>query len=345
MPALAVSMIIKDAEKHLMECLSSVREVADEIIVADTGSTDASIAIAQSAGVRVIQIPWENDFSKARNLSLFQVTADWVLMIDADERLDPNAVSVLPVLMADDSIAGYQVTIRNYILSLNQKLWLGPAKPNDSGYAPANIYPAYFDHQNVRLFRRNPQIYFTGCVHETVGRRIQEIGMNLSWAPFVIHHFGLAADEQTLVKKVFSYRDMGRRKVADNPHDARACLELGIVELENFGNEQESLQHFERACKLEPTLGVAWFFAGKCQFKLEDYESALQSLHFAKINGYETTAAAEIAGDANCKLGRYEAACAAYERALVMSPANDTIMAKLNSAESRLSTDSTHVSD
>jgi glycosyltransferase involved in cell wall biosynthesis len=342
MPALALSMIIKDAEKHLLECLASVRDAVDEIIVADTGSTDASIEIAQRAGARVFQIPWEYDFAKARNLSLAQATADWVLVIDADERLDPGAMSMLPSLLADECIAGYQVIIRNYVPSLKQKLWVGSPKLNDAGYAPAQKYPAYFDHQNVRLFRRNPLIYFTGCVHETVGHRIQEIGMSLSRASFIIHHFGLVADEQTLVKKLLLYREMGRRKIADNPCDARAHFELGIVELENFGNAQESLQHFERACALEPTLGVAWFFVGKCQFQLGHCENALQSLHCAESLGYETIATAELSGDANCNLGNYGAACAAYRQALKLSPANAALISKLSSAESKLRTDSTN---
>ncbi len=96
MPTLALSMIVKNGERDLPDCLASVRGVVDEIVVADTGSSDASIEIARAAGARVISIPWENDFAKARNLSLAEVTSDWLLLLDADERLDAGAPTLLP---------------------------------------------------------------------------------------------------------------------------------------------------------------------------------------------------------------------------------------------------------
>ena len=60
-------------------------------MVADTGSTDATPEVAEKHGARMIHIPWENDFASARNEALAAVTADWVLSLDADERLDPES--------------------------------------------------------------------------------------------------------------------------------------------------------------------------------------------------------------------------------------------------------------
>ena len=127
----------------------------------------------------MIEVPWENDFAKARNQSLGAVMADWVLILDADERLDPDATRELPAHLAAPGVAGYQITIRNYLPSLTCKIWDRPAKPNDSGYPASRQYPAYVDHENVRLFRRDPQIYFTCRVHETVGHRIVELGRRI----------------------------------------------------------------------------------------------------------------------------------------------------------------------
>src|SRR5689334_10382353 len=108
MPTLALSMIVKNAAADLAECLASAAGIVNEMVVADTGSDDDSVAIARAAGAKTISIPWENDFAKARNLSLEQVTSDWVLMIDADERLDPGAARKLPSLLANRGVAGYQ---------------------------------------------------------------------------------------------------------------------------------------------------------------------------------------------------------------------------------------------
>ena len=112
MPTLALSMIVRDAEKDLPACLESARGLVDEIVVADTGSTDATPEVARRYGAQVFSIPWEQDYARARNLALAEVRSDWVLMLDADEQLDPGAARVLPRLMEKKDIAGYQITIR-----------------------------------------------------------------------------------------------------------------------------------------------------------------------------------------------------------------------------------------
>ena len=69
------------------ECLRSVQGFADEMVVVDTGSTDATVAIAEAAGARVEQIEWPGDFAPARNQALEFLNGDWVLVLDADEQL------------------------------------------------------------------------------------------------------------------------------------------------------------------------------------------------------------------------------------------------------------------
>jgi len=335
MPSLALSMIVKNGEQDLPECLASVRGVVDEIVVADTGSTDSSAEIAREAGARVISIPWENDFAKARNLSLAEVTADWVIMLDADERLDPSAASLLPSHMANKEVAGYQVTIHNYLRTLTQTLWDRPAIPNDSSYAPARAYPAYTAHENVRLFRRDPEIYFVGRVHETTGPRILETGRKLGRATFLIHHFGMVVDDTSMAKKLLFYRQLGQQKVAEMPEDGQAHLELGIVELENLGNVNEALPYFQRACELKPEYGVAWFFRAKCHFRLGQFAEAARFLREAEGAGHKTAGVAELAGDTHYNLGDYEAACACYRRASKRSAASPGIESRLGLAEAR----------
>ena len=106
MTTVALSMIVKNAARDLPDCLASVKGVVNEMVIADTGSTDGTAEIARNAGAKVISVPWEDDFSKARNAPLAMVTADWVLSLDADERLDPGAPAVLPTLVAKKDLAG-----------------------------------------------------------------------------------------------------------------------------------------------------------------------------------------------------------------------------------------------
>jgi len=108
-PTLSLCMIVKNEELHLARCLKSVRGLADEMILVDTGSTDRTVEVARSYGARVFHFTWQDDFSLARNHSLEAASGEWILVLDADEsiaardhgrirdslrREDPNAVSV-----------------------------------------------------------------------------------------------------------------------------------------------------------------------------------------------------------------------------------------------------------
>jgi glycosyltransferase involved in cell wall biosynthesis len=84
MPTLSVTIIAKNEERNLPRLLASVREIADEIIVTDTGSTDRTIEIAREFGARVAQFSWIDDFSAAHNYCNSLATCDWLFMLDCD---------------------------------------------------------------------------------------------------------------------------------------------------------------------------------------------------------------------------------------------------------------------
>ena len=86
-PLLSLSMIEKNEESMLPGCLESVKEVVDEIVIVDTGSSDRTKEIARSFGAKIIDFEWVNDFAAARNESLRNCTGEWILYLDADERL------------------------------------------------------------------------------------------------------------------------------------------------------------------------------------------------------------------------------------------------------------------
>src|SRR5437660_10572725 len=219
---LALSMIVRDAAKWLPGCLESVRGIVDKIAIADTGSADNTVEIAHGFGAEVVSIPWNDDFAEARNRALAAVNSEWVLSLDADEQIDSAAAQRIPALLENAACAGFQVTIRNYVLSMDDRIWDRPAKQNDSLLEAAKSYPAFVEHENVRLFRGDPAIYFVGRVHESVGPRILAMGRTLLQANFFIHHFGLAADRETRARKNRLYREPGRRQALEMPADAQA---------------------------------------------------------------------------------------------------------------------------
>lgn len=332
MKTVALSMIVRDAAATLSGCLQSVQGVVDEIHVADTGSVDDTICIAQSYSARVSSIPWANDFAKARNHALQNVKTDWVLSLDADEQLDPTTAKNLRSCLVNDSIAGYQITIRNYVLSLEDRLWDRPAKPNDTSLSAARHFPAYVEHENVRLFRRDADIYFIGRVHESVGPRILELGRHLGQGDFLIHHFGLAADQETRARKNLFYRELGYQKIAEMPANAQAHLELGLVEFDNFANYDEAYALFAKACQLNPRFGIAWFFQGLTLVRLNRFTEALKCLAEAEHRGQRTAVLAEVRGDAYYNAGRFAEASQSFEMSLRREPKNALVESKLGLA-------------
>ena len=82
MTILSLAMIVKNEAANLPRCLASVQGLVDEMVVVDTGSTDDTVAIAESFGARMGHFPWTDDFAAARNESLRLCTGGWVLVLD-----------------------------------------------------------------------------------------------------------------------------------------------------------------------------------------------------------------------------------------------------------------------
>jgi glycosyltransferase involved in cell wall biosynthesis len=328
-------MIVRDAETMLPACLESVKGLVDEMVIADTGSTDGTQEVARRFGARCLSIPWENDFARARNRALEEVRSDWVLVLDADEQLDEKARRALPRLLKAPAIDGYLVTILDYVLGVNAKVWDFSTKTNQSGLEAAQRFPAYVEHTNVRLFRRRPQIYFVGCIHESVGPQIVKLGGVLGKADFVIHHFGLTVDAATRARKNYLYRLLGQKKVQEMPDDAQAHLELGLGEFE-LDNHEEALKLFTVASRLNPRLGIAWLYRGLTLGRLGRPSEALEALGRAKSICGHSVALAEGEGDAHYNLHDFDSARRCYRRALTYPNPGPSLESKLGLAEVRV---------
>lgn len=137
---LSVSMIVRDEEGLLPRCLESVRG-ADELVIVDTGSTDRTKGIAAEFGARVFDFAWCDDFSKARNFSLELCTGDWVLVIDADEVLEPGGIQKIR-----DAIEG---------AGAHRTVEIRMVAESDSEF-----------HVLPRVFRKCSEVQWSGAIHE-----------------------------------------------------------------------------------------------------------------------------------------------------------------------------------
>ncbi len=113
---LAVCIITLDEEDRIGDCLDSV-SWADELLVVDSGSTDRTVAIAREKGARVVVREWPG-YAAQKNFALEQVAADWVLSIDADERVTPELAAEIRGLLADppEQIVGASLPRRTWYL-------------------------------------------------------------------------------------------------------------------------------------------------------------------------------------------------------------------------------------
>ncbi len=308
-------MIVKNAEATLARCLESVLPLADEIVIGDTGSTDSTVSIAQRYGARVIEIPWENDFARARNTVLAEGRCDWVLVMDSDEMLDPEGLSLIPPLLEVEEIFGYAVCHWNYVRELTNRAGADAALTNPVRVDQARGYPAYVTSINTRLFRRSSEIYFEHPVHETVAERLQAQGRKTPLAPFVIHHFGYVEDsKQTRKDKNELYHQLGEEKLRANPDDAHACFELGKSELEHRRNPAAALGLFKRASEMNPLRAEFWIFIGVSLLRLGRPQEAIVRLQRARELGSLSAVLYEAMGDAFYHRGDFGPACIEYER-------------------------------
>ncbi|MNX59873.1 SPBc2 prophage-derived glycosyltransferase SunS [compost metagenome] len=169
-PTLSLCMIVKNEEPFLEGCLQSVQGVVNEIVIVDTGSTDQTVAIAERYGAKVIHHAWDGDFAAARNVSIQHATGDWILVLDADERLEAESIAQLKPALHRKDVAGYALAIENRL-----------GTDDDMTINQAVIF---------RLFPRRSDIYFEGIVHEQASLSAQRTGQPTLFCPTKIIHLG-----------------------------------------------------------------------------------------------------------------------------------------------------------
>ncbi|HAV64357.1 MAG TPA: hypothetical protein DCY13_18565, partial [Verrucomicrobiales bacterium] len=171
---LSVCLITRNEERFIGQCLDSVRDIAHQIVVLDTGSTDRTVAIAKQRGAEVHHFTWCDDFSAARNAALEHAKGDWVLVVDADEVLPAEAAIHLRRALTAHNTIGFRLPI----VDIGRE---------DEGctYVP-------------RLFRNAPGLFYLSRVHEqvfsSVEARRQEWGMEFGVGTATLIHHGYTAE-------------------------------------------------------------------------------------------------------------------------------------------------------
>lgn len=239
---ITLCMIVRNEEAVLARCLRSVRELAPEIVIVDTGSTDGTARIAAEHGATVELFDFHRvDFAAARNRSLQLAENPWILVLDADELLYPGSAPLIQELIARNENAGY------YFERLNFK--------------PAGE-PPVTDHA-IRLFPNNPAYRYQGRVHETIDESILAAGGRLLRTPIrVAHEF--ASDPEARRRRNLWYLGILQEELAENP-DSHSRLVFLAAEYHQLGMFTEAAEVTERIAFLKPEDAEAQFHAGLYQ--------------------------------------------------------------------------------
>ncbi|MEM9137860.1 MAG: glycosyltransferase [Cyanobacteria bacterium P01_F01_bin.42] len=207
--SLALCMIVKNEAARLPDCLKSVQGWVDEMVIVDTGSSDNTVEIARSFGAAVHHFAWTDDFAEARNYSLQKVESDWVLVLDADEVMLPDAIARLDAIMRSPNTL--LITLLREEVGAKQ--------------GPLSLIS--------RLFRNHPEIKFRRPYHELVDDSISSLqAQDSRWRVETldipaIRHFGYQEDVIQSQEKYERLQRLLAKAVRQYPEDAYLRSKLG----------------------------------------------------------------------------------------------------------------------
>jgi tetratricopeptide (TPR) repeat protein len=264
---LSFCAIVKNEAENLPRCLKSVQSVVDQIVILDTGSTDQTVTIAQSFGAEVHHFPWNNSFADARNQALKYVTGDWVLVLDADEVLNPPIVPSLQQAMGQP-----QAIVINLI-----RQEIGAVQ------SPYSLVS--------RLFRRHPDVYFSRPYHAMVDDSVAALLQRephwqvINLPDVAILHYGYEPGTIASRDKLQKARQTMEGFLAAHPQDPYVCAKLGALYVQ-MGDVTQGLALLLQGLQsgqgdppvlyeLHYHLGIAYRQSGNLSLAEQHYRTAL----------------------------------------------------------------------
>lgn len=219
----SVCMIVRDEEKHIARCLQSI-PASFEVIVVDTGSVDQTALVAERLGAKVHHFRWGDDFAEARNYSISLASGDYILILDADEELEPFVEPKLSDFVERFPDRAGTVLIEN--------LTDGEVKR----------------HRMVRFFPNGKSYSFEGIVHEKICRNGQTA--DAEDTSVLIKHYGYEANEYAEKQKAKRYLELYRKHLERNPHDGYMLYQLGKLHY-SIGELEAAEQALKRCFSLK----------------------------------------------------------------------------------------------
>jgi len=208
---LSVCLIVKNEEKYLLRCLKSIADIADEIVVVDTGSDDGTLEIARQFSDKVFSIKWRDSFSRARNYALEKATGEWIFFLDGDEELTAESTGIIKEKLFNNDCEGYLIKVLSYYDTGNQ----------------IEITPDVV----FRLFRNKKEYRFSGAIHEQVCDNITAVNPSAKIEiaeDICIIHYGYLPEEIAAKGKAERNIKLLLKAVKKSPNSLLDRFHLGI---------------------------------------------------------------------------------------------------------------------
>ncbi|MFN4150191.1 MAG: glycosyltransferase family 2 protein, partial [Candidatus Sericytochromatia bacterium] len=267
---ISACLIVKNEENIIENCLKSLVDIVDEIIIVDTGSTDKTIEIASKYTDKIFYHQWDDDFSKARNQALDEASGEWILSIDADEELTNITKEEMSLLLKQEIISAYYIIERS--MTDNQINYL------------------------IRIFRNVPEIYFKGIIHEQISDGISSLSEKYnnktSLSKIILLHHNTRRDEKNnddrnvaLLKKAIKETPVNTKNFIY--YCIKLALQLSSKKNNTYGEIEEIRELFATSYKLIkdqniiPDLEkfpILISFAVTYSLRLESYKAFNQSI-------------------------------------------------------------------
>lgn len=172
---LTACLIVRDEEQFLDGCLTSIRQITGDVVVVDTGSLDGSVDLARKHGCRVVDYAWRDDFAAARNAALQSAAGEWILSIDADERLFLQIQrDELYQILDDTDCQAFRAPVLSHVGSRSKQEFI-------------------LADERIVLFRNDPHVRFSRRVHEDLSESLMaRFGsrLRIGRIPVIVQHLG-----------------------------------------------------------------------------------------------------------------------------------------------------------
>jgi len=277
MSLLSLVMIVRNEEALLGEFLRHHASLFDEMIIVDTGSTDGTVQIIEDSTAILVTHPWDDDFSTARNTGLDKATCKWLMLLDADENISSRDFSTLRKFLENAPVAVYLQKTINYFTG-NRHLEWQPV----SGLYPVEEkgQTGFFAAYRAGLFPNGKGLKFSGRVHESIIPSADALGLDNFRLEIPVHHYGYVLSPEINTERQERYRTLVSMKVAENPEDWAAKLEMASIFLEN-GKADEAITFLEKLVEgpdSHPAVNRGRFLLGRLKREAGDLDSARQLL-------------------------------------------------------------------